>query len=908
MSSTMKYYDYCRQHNIPNFPISLWFEDHKDKDGNNIILADGSVKQKKNIRAEVFGTPGNVYDYYGEELGKYLCEHNLTKKNMRQINQNPEFGLRKIMPKMNDFDMPPKLLKQYIKCKWRGYKNGNEQRYSHFAVDTHKIGVVDIDCVLPANSPFIALMSKFPTKKSNSKSFGRHIIFDRKDIPQQHKRQPDKLDNKWGVDSSGKTGVEFLNGIWEWAKLSDMIKNPDADLTPDEWLKKELIKLITNNHNNNNSIQSSMNGGGETKTSEPTTSPPPPPVVEGIPQLPPNALEALIENINNYPVDKLAGVQNWGGIVACWSLSKNETVFQILHEACKRPGANYGGEQAIRDVWNAGVPPHDYQRYAFGPTGFFSYWCIKKAKPFPWKKFMEQEDRMVQERFINNHSHNFILNTDYRREDTRLCYFDEKSKLWKHDPKVGIGKSIIHHLLMDNERLYWETEMDASIEGMEDNELDDEGQQQPNAKKEFYTKFKIKHLNRYNSTGGWLTGTIRNIYNMLLFNTDLRQEVQFNLMPNTKHLFQFRNGAFNFKTGDLEERTRDMYISSDGVLKYDFPEDETDDDYQEEMLVIKDMITKCLPVTAEREAWCAWKGYCMTGEISGQMFFIYLGAGAGGGKSIVGCEIFRDAFPVYVKLLGKDAVVDKAKDDKSLSGLVNKAFRMCYCEELVELGLKIKELTQKTTTVKPLYMEEIELIIQFKIEGLCNAVPKTNCDEGVLRRAHQQEWNSKFVDEECDVDESEHIYLKDPNLGDKFKHQIRYKIALFRYFARYSKNFYDIGVNKWKKQFEGMRQAFQDTNQDDDALAEFVKCFEKSDDDDDIISKSDMLTLLYNETGDEFIKTDTNGNNKYKKFSNIRNEFKKHRYKYESQMRISGSKGFFINIKFVGNDDSNDSD
>ena len=114
MSSTMKYYDYCRQHNIPNFPISLWFEDHKDKDGNNIILADGSVKQKKNIRAEVFGTPGNVYDYYGEELGKYLCEHNLTKKNMRQINQNPEFGLRKIMPKMNDFDMPPKLLKQYI--------------------------------------------------------------------------------------------------------------------------------------------------------------------------------------------------------------------------------------------------------------------------------------------------------------------------------------------------------------------------------------------------------------------------------------------------------------------------------------------------------------------------------------------------------------------------------------------------------------------------------------------------------------------------------------------------------------------------------------------------------------------------------------------------------------------------
>ncbi len=901
MSSTMKYYDYCRQQKIPHFPIRLWLKPTGE------TLSDGSVKIEKIILSEVFGTVQNVYDYYGEELGKYLCEHNLNRKNIIELQNNPEFAIRRISPKMKDFDMPKKLLKQYIKCKWRGYKNGNDQKYTHFAVDTKRIGVIDIDCELPTDSPFLALMSKFPFKKSNTKSFGRHIIFDRQDIPSPS-RTTDKLDKKWGICKNGEAGVEFLNGIWEWAKLSDMIENPDADLTPEEWFKKEIIKLITNNHNNNNSIQSSMNGGGETKTSEPTTSPPPPPVVDGIPQLPPNAYEALIENINNYPVDKLAGVQNWGGIVACWSLSKNEQVFKILCDGCKRPGANYGGEQAIRDVWNAGVPPHDYQRYAFGATGFFSYWCIKKAKPFPWKKFMEQEDRMVQERFINNHSHNFILNTDYRREDTRLCYFDEKSKLWKHDPKVGIGKSIIHHLLMENERLYWETEMDASIEGMDDHSVDDDGQQQPNAFKEACLKFKIKHINRYNSTGGWLTGTIRNIYNMLLFNTDLRQEVQFNLMPNTKHLFQFRNGAFNFKTAELEERTRDMYISSDGVLKYDFPEDETDDDYHEEMLVIEDMITKCLPITAEREAWCAWKGYCMTGEISGQMFFIYLGAGAGGGKSIVGCEIFRDAFPVYVKLLGKDAVVDKAKDDKSLSGLVNKAFRMCYCEELVELGLKIKELTQKTTTVKPLYMEEIELIIQFKIEGLCNAVPKANCDEGVLRRAHQQEWNSKFVDEECDVDESEHIYLKDPNLGDKFKHQIRYKIALFRYFARYSKNFYDIGVNKWKKQFEGMRQAFQDTNQDDDALAEFVKCFEKSDDDDDVISKSQMLEHLFSETGDEFIKQDNNGNNKYKKFSNVRNEFKKHRYKYESQMRISGSKGFFTNIKFVGNGDGNESD
>ena len=33
-------------------------------------------------------------------------------------------------------------------------------------------------------------------------------------------------------------------------------------------------------------------------------------------------------------------------------------------------------------------------------------------------------------------------------------------------------------------------------------------------------------------------------------------------LQNTKHCVQFKNGAFNLKTGLLEKRTRDMYISA----------------------------------------------------------------------------------------------------------------------------------------------------------------------------------------------------------------------------------------------------------------------------------------------------------------------------------------------------------
>jgi len=900
----MKYHEYCKQHGIRTFPLRLWLKPTGE------TLSDGSVKVKKIPCPEMFGCVQNVRDYYGDELAEYLLKNNLNKKNQQELAANPEFAIRRIIPKLKDFDMPPKLLKQYIKCKWRGYNGGNDQQYTHFAVDTNQIGIVDIDCELPEDSPFTALMSKLPFKKSNTKAFGRHILFNRSDIPKLPKRTSQDLDKKWGVCKNGHSGIEFLNGIWEWAKLSDDIENPSADLTPEDWLKQEIIKLISNNHRQNRNRMMSSRGGGESKTSEPDTPPPPVPVTDAAMPLPPNALENLIENIMSFPAEQMAGVQNWGGIVKCWSISKNEDVFNILHEACKRQGANYGGVEPIRQIWDTPFPvtDPDYQRYAFGEKGFYSYWCVKKAKPFNWAEFMEDDDKCVQERFMENHKKNFLINTDYKKKDSELCYFDEKTKLWSHDKKCGIGKSIIHQLLMKQEYIYWKTEMEASIESMDDHSIDDEGQQQPNAFKEECIKFKKKHLRKYHSTGGWLGGTIKNIYNMLLYDTSLREEVQFNLMENTKSKFQFRNGAFDLKTGTFGARTREMYISGDAILKYDFPvETGTVEEYAEEIKVIKDMLKKIIPNDAERFAWCSWKGYCLTGEINGQMFFIYLGASAGNGKSTL-MEIFKDAFPCYFKPIGKEAVLDKNKDDKCLSGLVNTAFRGIYTEEITQIGLKVKELTQQTTPVKPLYMEEILLRIQFKFEGLCNAVPETKCDEGVLRRGRQLECNSQFVDDEDDVDEENHIYLKDPTLGEKFKLDERYKIALFLYFAEFAKQYYQKGVNEWKKQFDGMRDAFKDTNQDDDALAEFVKCFVKSDDEDDVISKKDMLTYLYNETGDEFIKQDAAGNNKYKKFSNIRNEFKKHRFKYASQMRQHGSKGFFTNIRYVGLEAGSDSD
>ncbi len=849
--------EFCDWNDMLHFP--MWVEiETKMKDGKPVLLSDGSSKKIK--------------------------KHCISKKNPKP-------------PKLGFSVFYKKNAEEICRRRWADNEK-NPEDYNFIAYNTSNKRVFDIDCVPPAEvdgepNPVIELLKSHPIKISATKSFGRHIFAD-KIFTLKKKHGALKLDKKYGVDLAGKAAIEYLHEFWGWSPINDKVYFPKKPLTSKS--ARQLQRELEKQHKKKKKVVQKKDTSTKTSISNDVS------LTENAIPLDYTIIE---ENLMRYKPEHVADAQKAAGIILKCASTQDEKVYEIVHELMKRPNSNYSTEQWVRDIWNS------YNASTHASYTIDDYLNPNEKKEFPWGEFMDDDDKMVQERFIANHSHNFIINTDYKREKTQLCYFDEKECLWKHDPKTGIGKSIIHQLLMKKEYIYWKKEMEASIESMDDYETDNEGKQQPNELKKLAKLHKKKHLKKYHSTGGWLNGTIKNIYTMLLYNPELRVKVQFNLMPNTKHLFQFRNKAFNFKTGKLEERTRDMYITNEAILDYDYPENESDDDYTDEMTFIDNMLKKILPNTTERQSICSFLGMCLTGEIIAQIFFIFLGPSAGNGKSTI-LEALRDAFPCYIKIIGKDAVIDNAKDDKCLSGLVNRAYRLLYVEELTEIGFKVKELTQKTTPVKPLYMEEIQLSIQFKFVGLCNAVAETKCDKGVLRRGRQQEFNSQFVNDADDVDEKNHIYLKDPSLGERFQEDTRYKIALFRYLAKYTKDYYDRGVNDWKKQFEGMREAFKDTNQDDNALAEFVKCFKKDKNIDSIISKTEMLELLYKETSDEYInvKYNNEGNvisKKYKKFTNVRNEFKKHRYKYESQLKNhlpgkSNQKGLFMNIKYIGNE------
>ena len=875
----MKYLELLNDLKIDTFPIHIWKKKTKEK------LSNGEFKMSKNIKSEEYGLEQIVIDEYGQDLGNYLLANNTITKTRKALKKNPNYKQRNIIPKMNDFDMP--LIKEFCKRRWETYYNGNPHGWNCFAVNTKQIGIIDIDCELVKDSPFIEMLKDYPYKKSASKSFGKHILFDRRDIPNQPTRRTNKLHKKYGVCENEEAGVEFLNGIWEWSPINDEIENyqktPLASVP--KWLADELISVIISKHN---TIEQ-LNDCPIAQVVEV-------PIVPNIPQNYP--IDIIKENLDDYDTKRLCSVQVCSGIIISFASSQSEEIYQLILEKCRLPEANTRkfSESWVRQRWDSYCPELNQNLH----KTFHTKWCKPNMgkSTFDWEAFDEDKDLLLQKKFCKTHKKNFLINDDYKREDARLCYFDEATCLWKQDPKTGIGKSQIHNLLMTDEYNYWKKTMEESIKLMPDSTpvkgYVPEGQpsMEANPEKKMRKSHKICFLRQFHSTNGWTNGTIRKINIMLLYDTSLKQEVQFNLMPKCQKYFQFNNGAYNLATGELEKRTRDMYVTKEGILNYDYPDEcdaVVDFEYSEELDKIDKMMKKIHPDPKMLEAFKIWRGYNLTGAINKQIFFIFLGETAGNGKSVTG-EIMRDAFPCYVKEIGNDAVDDTAKNDKSLSSLVNKPYRLLYIEEASTFGLKIKRIVgQKVTPVKPLFMEELELIINFKLEMYSNGKIDAKTDEGVLRRGRQLDYGSKFQLDPDEVDEDNHVYLADPDIVSSFS-QTRMKIALFRYFAPYAKKYYNGEFDLPDE----CKTSFKNTNQEDDIWADFMdKNFKFTGDNEDCIGKINIFQLIYNAFGDG---TDTGTEYKYKKMSVIKNEFKRRGVKYESQNRFEGVRGYFMGL------------
>jgi len=395
-------------------------------------------------------------------------------------------------------------------------------------------------------------------------------------------------------------------------------------------------------------------------------------------------------------------------------------------------------------------------------------------------------------------------------------------------------------------------------------------------------------LLKFHSSANWVDKIANLILREILLTQSLEKKIQFNLMPITKHYFQFKNGAFNLKTGILEKRTKEMYITE--TLDYNWLKSTCDDR-------IMKILCQILPDEKFREAALRWRGYCLTGDTKEQKFVLNVGETACNGKSTQSM-IFEKCFPLYCKKIGNDTFNKGGqKFDKAVSKLANKPVRLVYMEEWGEEAQdtnKIKEtIGSSTITCQPIWQEEIEMEIQFKLEAGSNYNPNTKNDNGLLRRGRKFEYNSRFVDTE-DVDEDNHMYLKDENLLDIFDDD-KVKSIYFNMVAPYAKLYYNEGLILP----EECKTMFQEACEEGDVWVDFLDEFEISMGND--IHKDDMVNIVK-----EYFNLPTITAVECKR------EFKKRGFKYDSQKqkyfdtldwknekngKKERKKGYFVNIK-----------
>ena len=667
--------------------------------------------------------------------------------------------------------------KNTIKQRWTNYNNGNIDRYTHFAVDMNKIIIIDVDCVLNESDEYQAkilkLLIDYPFKISNTKSYGKHIIIAADNLPPGlAKRQV--FPECFGLSENGSRGIELLSkGTWQWAKLGSVIQNVDKGIKiyedlPQIFIPQPQVPSLDN---------------------EPQQPPPPLPVAQAVAvECTPVQnidLQAVQDNLNRIPNATIRDVQKCSGIIKAFAASESEDVYNLLLERCSRPDCNYSNDSWIRQRWDAAKLDSRYNEY-------LNSWKItwsQNRKKYNFKRFLEDPNKLFQDEFYNKYKNSFMVNLNYKIESRRVAYFNEQSNTW--DEGKGKGKTWVTYLIKKEYPL-WRTKLLSGY-----SLLPDDSESKEKYKKQVHKAIE-GFLRNFSSTGSWTNGTVNHILNSIQHTPEIQRYIQYNLEDNTAHLFQFKNGAFDLKTGILISRTKEMYITNDGVLDYDYIEEE----YTEELKHLKDIFMKIHGYNdVNYSSWLHWRGYCLTGCIREQFAMIKVGRKASNGKS-TDSKCFRVCFPIYCDKVGNDAFNTAGAYNKCFSKFAGRPIRLYFLEEWGDKELdtaKLKEhIEDKYITCKPLFQEEINMKIQGKMEAQTNHNPNfgDDVDKGIARRFGVEYYNSEFVNQEeeeiCSAEE--HIYLKE-DIELLFEND-RYKCAFFKMFYPYAMKYYQEGLKE----------------------------------------------------------------------------------------------------------------
>ena len=248
---------------------------------------------------------------------------------------------------------------------------------------------------------------------------------------------------------------------------------------------------------------------------------------------------------------------------------------------------------------------------------------------------------------------------------------------------------------------------------------------------------------------------------------------------------------------------KDMPISLDDMIKsfsnpdlVSHPEMKNYNRFHKDMV---DFIDKIVPISRVKKYTMKFLAKCLSGENRDEGFYIWTGTGGNGKSKLV--DLISMCMGQYACNMPISLLTQKRKASGAASPemAVTLGKRLCVMQEpdvnaTLNVG-QMKEITgNDKISARGLYKEPFEFTPQFKLICMCNDLPNIpSNDDGTWRRIEALNFPARFVDDEKDVNEPLHRYLKDKSIKSKIPMWIiPFYAILLPYWRDYDKNGIEI--------------------------------------------------------------------------------------------------------------------
>lgn len=452
-----------------------------------------------------------------------------------------------------------------------------------------------------------------------------------------------------------------------------------------------------------------------------------------------------------------------------------------------------------------------------------------------------------------------------------IFLFDNSTTLWRKD---NIDKPILlRNDILHIAELYIKKSIKLiykNIDQLIDNDDKNTKENRNMLQKKLGSMMKLKvSLSKYNIQ--------KNLCNIVIgFLVNKNDVVQFDINKEQHFNIHFQNGVYELKNKLFRKRRFNDYVTK--ILPYNYVEkDKIPLNIHNE---VENFYTKIQPKKEQRDFTLGFLAYCLTGSINLQICKINVGYTASNGKTTE-IKIHNKAFPIYTaKLDNNTFAINNKKKHKSILKCLTEPIRLAYMEELdakFDADFFKDWVDGSNIVCEIMYGTEIQNAIQAKLMTTSNKDFNINVDAGVLRRGKMQMYNSKFVDENEDVEK--HIYLKEEGFENKFDNDL-YKNAYFHLLINYVDKLVIPKTNT---------EEFQDVCKEQEA--DFYDILEENflitRSKNDFVMKEDICKVF------EISTKDTNA------FKNISNKLKQNGLTYDKYKQSDNTRGAFFGIKII---------